>query len=1087
MNNIGKTNHMFKILGIIFILLSITVFAKAEIYSFTCDDPFNCSIKSYCQSIPGAVPGLLVHQGTATHNTLGSQPTEYNFYSNQPGANICSIKVQVTAFHSQSQSNEKTALYVNGQHIGTTKDNYCNGPESENCTVCNMNTQYLESKTINLQENNILKIHGYDSHAIVAVTLDCTKQYDPNSCENNLPPTLKKINDKVIRYNSSFVLDFWDYAFDPSPNHNLSKLDFNFSTSNNILDCSILDNRYLNCSSSTMLGDTEIELKVTDPCDASVTKKFKVTVENRIPLLNISNQQNSCSDNLIKIINLKNRSSDEEINLLSFEIVSQSNTDLLNCFIDENYYLSCEINSCDTNYSDIIINVIDVLGASSQASFRISLKDSTPYLSKPFPKICINQDSTNIINFKDYFFDKEDKNNLTFSLNQINKNDIDCSLNNNSLSCNIKTNSKTFNELEIIAKDSANNVLKEKLVIETMCFDTNGIDFFSEQKFFCLEECTSHTQEITLKNNESYACFDFDVLHQNYLNATLTNNKFCLNKNESRKVYLNVNTCNADRTFYDIKLKDYENNVELNFEYQIGNCNTFGDISVRESDGLVCAGTKKDFVVDIKNLSSQKQELFLNAENQLVLPYFSKDKITLEPFESREVLLTINAKTLGKQSIQLSATNKNYHIEKRLVIDVKDCSNLKERNFLIETPSVCFDVTKGQIFESSFNVRRVSNDCINCSFNDKKIELAMFGLQNQLSNNLLSFVGTTSQKVFYSVKVPENISAGPIFLTVTGKEIASEPFEKTGFVQEEQICLNVKGTSNSSINLRTTSRDVFWCDSELFELEIINNGDFDETFDLSTIQKPIGVTINFSQQQVMVPKKSSKTIFISIATSPESIVADNQSVLIKLDGNIPLESRIYFNIKSRAAFEKIEIMSYTQLVEMNANSESNYYLQIRNNTDFDVKNLLVYFENVPQGMEIEQKIIDVIKSKQVITINGKIISKNIDGNYSPVFVIEKKVEGLENELLNKKEFYIIVSSNSNSLLGNFSNSSNISGLTGFTGSFGLNSNMFENGSFIIVNVLAFLTLLLVIVILGVYFSNNNYNNNYDNSWVEVRE
>ncbi|MDD3084223.1 MAG: hypothetical protein PHP82_04330, partial [Candidatus ainarchaeum sp.] len=324
-------------------------------------------------------------------------------------------------------------------------------------------------------------------------------------------------------------------------------------------------------------------------------------------------------------------------------------------------------------------------------------------------------------------------------------------------------------------------------------------------------------------------------------------------------------------------------------------------------------------------------------------------------------------------------------------------------------------------------------------------------------------------------KIPSDASAGTRFVTVSGQELPEGPFAEIGFVQDETICLNVLGTSSSSINLRTESKDIVWCDSEIFELEIINDGDFDETFSLSTLQKPVGVNVIFSEQQVTVPKKSSKIIYVSVSTTTDSSIAENQSILIKLDGRLKLESRIYFNIVEKPFFDNVEIMSYTQLIEMNSNSEKIYYIQVRNNTDFEIKNIQLSFENTPNGIEIEKKFIDSIKPKEVLTLSGKIVSNDVNGSFSTFFVLEKVIEGLPNQLLNKKEFQINVQSPS---------SQNV-----FSGLFGFNLLGFDdNGSsgfFIFIGVMGLLTFLLLIVILSVVFS-ASYSEKKE-VWVGVKE
>ncbi|MFA5763871.1 MAG: hypothetical protein WC915_03580 [archaeon] len=1077
MDNKGKVNHILKIIGIILILLAMTVFAHSEEYRFDCTSRFDCSIKSYCQDIPGAVPGLLVGSGTAYNYTTGALPVEYAFTSTQPGENICSLRVQTTAMHDQGQVNEKTAIYVNGTYLATTADNYCNAANGGGCTFCGTDSQNLGQFTLNLETNNTLRVHGYDSHAIVGVFLDCVP--GPNSCYNNQDPQVLNITNKTIKYNSQTEIDLWDYVRDGDDR--LSDLLINVTTNNNIVNCTLDNNRYLTCTSSLNLGTTRVTIEVNDKCDVT-QKTFDINVINNPPIISVPNYEKSCVQDLNKLVDLRNYSSDEDLALASFNLLSQTNTGLMNCSLDQNYFISCSVNTCDEDYTTLRVEITDIFGLTDTDDFNITLKNYAPEWIN-IQSTCINI-SQEVLDLADYVTDVEDGTNLDFEIvSQTNYDNIDCEIVNDSVvDCVVKTNNQTSTTLRVRATDSKGLNVDTEFIVKTNCGDSNKQIITSNTKGVCLENCTSYTENFTTTNNSNETkCYAFDLEYENALNVNITNDSFCLNKGESTTSYLNVITCGSDSDYYDILVIDRDQNVKINFEYTIGSCNAFDGFRIDEFDGKICQGEERTFSVDVSNTTDTDKTINLLAENQSILPYFVKNKVFVENDSTKNVDLVINAKhaPIGKYNILLGGDATNYHIEKRLVLEVQDCSDIQNRNFIISAPEICYDVSKGQIFEGSFNVKRVHEGCTGCSFDEQQVAVALFGMPNELSKYMLSLRKGEENKVYYTIQVPTDAKAGANFLTIKGTEQKDAPFDdEVGFVDDERICLNVLGTSNSSIHVRTSAQDIFWCDSEIFEVEISNDGDFDETFNLSALQMPKGVSVSFSQNTIVVPKNGSKIVYVSVSTSPESEILDSQSILIKLDGNIDLEARLYFNIKEKVGFEDIEILSNTDKIILNKNVEGKYSLQIRNNSEITFKNINLKFENVPVGMNVETKIINEIAPGQIITIEGKITSE-VTGDYNLVFVLSKNITNI---VLNKKGFNVKVNDNAA-----------LAGASGFFGLLGSNiAGLFGLGSLIAIDgisvlkiiLVGFLIIFIAIVILGLLLFQNNVH--YEH-WVEAKK
>ena len=129
----------------------------------------------------------------------------------------------------------------------------------------------------------------------------------------------------------------------------------------------------------------------------------------------------------------------------------------------------------------------------------------------------------------------------------------------------------------------------------------------------------------------------------------------------------------------------------------------------------------------------------MSADNSLMLPHFNKDYVILEGGESEYVSLKVNAsyiKAGTTEVVSILGVGEDYHIKKILYFDVVDCSNVRKRTFTLSVPDVCFDVERGQKFESQFSIRR-NSDGDDCSIT-KDFFLNIYGANGELSYDKVS-------------------------------------------------------------------------------------------------------------------------------------------------------------------------------------------------------------------------------------------------------------------------------------------------------------------------------------------------------------
>ena len=153
---------------------------------------------------------------------------------------------------------------------------------------------------------------------------------------------------------------------------------------------------------------------------------------NNLPDITLDEDEGSRQN----LINLRDYAADQEDadSQLGFEITGQTSTSVINCFIDNSYYVSCNAPQ-NVGYSTITVRVTDTQGATDTDSFRVTVNDSTPSNEAPvlsgIPDRTINLEDGyrhNLIDLFNYADDDQDSGNeLSFEITgQSNTSDVVC-------------------------------------------------------------------------------------------------------------------------------------------------------------------------------------------------------------------------------------------------------------------------------------------------------------------------------------------------------------------------------------------------------------------------------------------------------------------------------------------------------------------------------------------------------------------------------------------------------------------------------------------------------------------------------------
>ncbi len=201
----------------------------------------------------------------------------------------------------------------------------------------------------------------------------------------NTSPAITNVPDVQFAINSNAranITDLWAYATDAEDSDDRLTFTINSQSNPGLISCTINNNRYVSCNAPTQnqTGSNTITVQAMDTNGASASDVFVATVSgnpgNNAPVLSgipdLDTRENSGSRN--DAIDLWAYASDAEDadNRLSFAVTSQSNSSLVNCFVDSQRFIDCDAPSTNrTGTNSISVRVTDTSGLSATDTFDV--------------------------------------------------------------------------------------------------------------------------------------------------------------------------------------------------------------------------------------------------------------------------------------------------------------------------------------------------------------------------------------------------------------------------------------------------------------------------------------------------------------------------------------------------------------------------------------------------------------------------------------------------------------------------------------------------------------------------------------------
>jgi uncharacterized membrane protein len=442
---------------------------------------------------------------------------------------------------------------------------------------------------------------------------------------------------------------------------------------------------------------------------------------------------------------------------------------------------------------------------------------------------------------------------------------------------------------------------------------------------------------------------------------------------------LTINTWDADEDSYDVNVfAANDGSVAANFIVDVGNCND-ANFDLEWNARNLCRGNVETIRATIVNDSDFDRVVKLFAENESMLPYFSKEQVSVSANSRKSVDLIVNAAfaPLGKSTVFLRAISGDSQIEKKWDFEVVDCSDVSRKSFFVSAPTNCFNVNKGSEINSTFSVRRSTENCLE---DRKLIFFSLEGMPSVISANSAWFDCGVSKTINFKVSVPSDANAGK-------QNIVIKAYDGE-FSDQKNVCINVQGAKDGELILLDGSKDIVRGFSDRFNLKVINTGDSNEIFQLEVSEVPSLTVAALSDTNFYLVKGSSK--IVSVLISPKSsIFLGTHYVAVRMIKPVVKTVTIAFNVVETAPqVQSLEVLSYTKEISLQGLDSGRYSMVLRNNSALTLYNITVSVANAPNDININGATVSELPPGNQIEVSGAIYVGDINGSF-PVNAIVK--------------------------------------------------------------------------------------------------
>ena len=450
-------------------------------------------------------------------------------------------------------------------------------------------------------------------------------------------------------------------------------------------------------------------------------------------------------------------------------------------------------------------------------------------------------------------------------------------------------------------------------------------------------------------NERKCISLDFDT-DERYIDVILSSSSFCLNSNEETRVTATVKTSNAPKGSYELEFIAYSGSLESRTEVSVA-VGEEPEIELVAYPSDVCRGSQDSISVLVRNNSDEFKHVKLQAENEMLLPYFERQEIDLMPFQERYVGLVVNTSPYstmaGRHNVSLYAITSDETVKESIALDIKEC---KEDNAesSVSISSSCFAVEKGKDEKIYFRVKNLLGG-------EQKVFFSVGGdIAANLQTQSAWLEGNEQRQFYFTVNVDkqESIADYNVTLQVWNADHSVE----------KNICVTPKKVHSALAEVRENNLSVRQCESVIFTVLLRNQGDYYEDFRLSIDNSYSKAKATLSDQQSLrLEKHTERQVYVSV-TALEGLPEGSYSITLNIKTSQgTIKKTLNFRVLPKQAGpepqpqQALQISGYPNSISMDANSQKTIFALLKNGSDETMDNISIELLSLPAGVTAQSE------------------------------------------------------------------------------------------------------------------------------------
>ncbi|MBN2067025.1 MAG: hypothetical protein JW744_01000 [Candidatus Diapherotrites archaeon] len=444
--------------------------------------------------------------------------------------------------------------------------------------------------------------------------------------------------------------------------------------------------------------------------------------------------------------------------------------------------------------------------------------------------------------------------------------------------------------------------------------------------------------------NQGYgrACIELEADEDTYFETSLSIQDICLNEAEATSFTLTVRTNNAPRGLHT---------GGIYAESDGGNATAFFSVLVSEEPEIelvahsndICLGEDETINVLVRNNSDEYKEVELQAENEMLLPYFKPSSFTLVPFQEKYVELKLHPSPYsaeGSHDVSMYAITDEETAKKSLKVDVVECGNEEKAGFTVRLTSSCKTVEKGKEEKIYFTVENMKDE-------EQKL---YFSAGNDLDARMQAssaWLEANEKRTFYfAVNIPEEATVKDYNVTLHAWN--------SDYSVEKSTCIRPRKMHSTEVSVEENNLEVKSCGSAVFTALLENLGDYSEKFEMELDNGYDEIEAELSEDELTLEKHSKRQIFVNVSALPEAEEKQYEIELeVKTDDETfrkKLRFRVVEEEEEPEPQEMLEITGYSSSLRIDENSSKALLVSIRNNSKEEISGIQARLLSLPTGI-----------------------------------------------------------------------------------------------------------------------------------------